>query len=124
MRTVEIEVGVIKALKNECKCTTSVKEWINLNTDVQLTSSDDRLIYKFFEYHTTQRSRISSAQTYKGYCCLDHALCDVEIPNQDGDNARAAFNHFHTLYNEGKVDRFCGNQMGSSGSVVLTKEDS
>lgn len=51
------------------------------------------------------------------YCCLDHALCDVEIPGAAGEQARREYDR---LYRLGR--RWCGKARGPSGAIVLVHE--
>lgn len=53
------------------------------------------------------------------YCCLEHALCDVEVPGDVGARARWAYSELAQRVEAGEIDRWCGQTEGSSGALVM-----
>ena len=49
-----------------------------------------------------------------GYCCLAHALADVEAPGEVGAAARWEAAEYARLVQAGQVERWCG-----SGALVM-----
>lgn len=54
-----------------------------------------------------------------GYCCLDHALCNVDEAVQGHDEARKAVEFLGRLVDDELIDRFCGERVGPGGCQVI-----